>query len=183
MVHMGRSRVLGRVAGLAAGAVAAGGLMASPVHAADLGTYDGCVSGAIQWGQGDSVVIVWDPAVCSYQSGTIDAGVTTSQAVVDGDVCWTLTWASSGSDQRFDLTADNGARSYASDGVGPTTFEAAVCGSGASASTAAAIPSWVQAYGRDRDATCEEGWVPSWQEWAQSVTGGWVCTRSIPSLG
>jgi hypothetical protein len=46
------------------------------------------------------------------------------------------------------------------------------------------IPAWVQAYGRDgMDATCEDGWNPSWQEWAQEVTGGWVCTRSIPSLG
>jgi hypothetical protein len=46
------------------------------------------------------------------------------------------------------------------------------------------IPAWVQAYGRARaDATCENGWGPSWQSWAQPVTGGWVCTRTIPSLG
>jgi hypothetical protein len=48
----------------------------------------------------------------------------------------------------------------------------------------APIPSWVQAYGRaSADATCENGWDASWQSWAEPVTGGWVCTRSIPSLG
>jgi hypothetical protein len=50
--------------------------------------------------------------------------------------------------------------------------------------TVAAIPAWVQAYGRaSSDATCLGGWSPSWQGWAVPVTGGWVCTRSIPSLG
>ena len=46
------------------------------------------------------------------------------------------------------------------------------------------IPSWVQAYGRaSANATCIDGWASSWQKWAEPVTGGWVCTRSIPSLG
>lgn len=45
------------------------------------------------------------------------------------------------------------------------------------------IPAWVQAYGRGKDATCLEGWNPSWQSWAEPVTDGWVCTRDIPSLG
>jgi hypothetical protein len=47
----------------------------------------------------------------------------------------------------------------------------------------APIPAWVQAYGRAKDAICEDGWSPSWESWAEPVTGGWVCTRSIPSLG
>lgn len=50
-------------------------------------------------------------------------------------------------------------------------------------SGASPIPAWVQAYGRDKDGTCEDGWDASWQSWAEPVTGGWVCTRSIPSLG
>lgn len=55
------------------------------------------------------------------------------------------------------------------------------CGGGGSASP---IPAWVQAYGRSGpDATCEDGWNPSWQSWAEPVTGGWVCTRSIPVYG
>jgi hypothetical protein len=49
--------------------------------------------------------------------------------------------------------------------------------------SAPAIPAWVQAYGRDKDATCLDGWGASWQQWAEKVTGGWVCDRSIPSLG
>jgi hypothetical protein len=52
------------------------------------------------------------------------------------------------------------------------------------ADLASPIPAWVQAYGRpDADATCDAGWDPSWQEWAVPATGGWVCTRAIPSLG
>ena len=46
------------------------------------------------------------------------------------------------------------------------------------------IPAWQQSVGRPNStSTCNDGWQPSWQEWAQPVTGGWVCTRSIPSLG
>ena len=46
------------------------------------------------------------------------------------------------------------------------------------------VPAWVQAYGRaSADAACEAGWDASWQAWAEPVTGGWVCTRSVPSLG
>jgi len=49
---------------------------------------------------------------------------------------------------------------------------------------ASGIPPWLQAYGRSgKDAACLDGWNPSWQSWAEPVTGGWVCTRSIPSLG
>jgi hypothetical protein len=52
------------------------------------------------------------------------------------------------------------------------------------ASSAPPIPEWVQAYGRHgADAACVDGWGTSWQSWAVPVTGGWVCTRSIPSLG
>ena len=50
--------------------------------------------------------------------------------------------------------------------------------------TPAPAPAWVQSYGRfGADAPCLEGWGPSWQAWAEPITGGWVCTRSIPSFG
>ncbi len=50
--------------------------------------------------------------------------------------------------------------------------------------TSSGIPDWVQAYGRfGKDAACRDGWNPSWQPWAELITGGWVCTRSLPSLG
>lgn len=46
------------------------------------------------------------------------------------------------------------------------------------------IPGWQQSVGRaSATATCAAGWQPSWQQWAEHVTGGWVCTRTIPSLG
>ena len=64
---------------------------------------------------------------------------------------------------------------------------------------AAPIPAWVQAYGRaSADDDCPAGYNPtwaggpgadvvaytkSWQQWMNDGTGGWVCTRSIPSLG
>ena len=45
-------------------------------------------------------------------------------------------------------------------------------------------PQWIQAYGRfGADAECADGWDAAWQEWAQPITGGWVCTRTVPSLG
>lgn len=46
------------------------------------------------------------------------------------------------------------------------------------------IPDWQQSVGRpSANATCAAGWQPSWQQWAERITGGWVCTRTIPSLG
>lgn len=49
---------------------------------------------------------------------------------------------------------------------------------------AAPVPAWQQAYGRaSQDADCADGWNPSWQEWALPVTGGWVCTRTVPAIG
>ena len=52
-----------------------------------------------------------------------------------------------------------------------------------SAAAPSPIPTWVQAYGRQEVEKCLDGWDASWQPWAEPVTGGWVCTRSIPSLG
>ena len=50
--------------------------------------------------------------------------------------------------------------------------------------SASPIPAWVQAYGRaSADATCLEGWNPSWDLWPNDGKGGFVCQRSIPSLG
>ena len=39
---------------------------------------------------------------------------------------------------------------------------------------------WFQSYGRESaDATCEEGWYPSWAYWPNNGTGGWVCNREV----
>jgi hypothetical protein len=46
------------------------------------------------------------------------------------------------------------------------------------------IPDWVQAYGRaSATDSCLTGWNPSWAMWPNNGTGGFVCQRSIPSLG
>lgn len=55
---------------------------------------------------------------------------------------------------------------------------------GAATDAAAPIPAWVQGYGRaSADEVCLEGWNASWAEWMNDGTGGFVCERSIPSLG
>lgn len=46
------------------------------------------------------------------------------------------------------------------------------------------IPMWVQAYGRpSADAPCLDGWDPSWSQWPNHGTGGFVCQRSIKAFG
>jgi hypothetical protein len=46
------------------------------------------------------------------------------------------------------------------------------------------IPPWVQGYGRGMATdACLDGWTASWELWPHGGTGGWVCTREIPSLG
>ena len=46
------------------------------------------------------------------------------------------------------------------------------------------IPDWVQAYGRgSADDACIDQWHPSWNQWANDGTGGYVCTRTIPQYG
>lgn len=95
----------------------------------------------------------------------------------------TLTLAGPGSTQ---FTAQS--PSYPGSG-GRLTIDVTVTGTpapspDASDELAPAIPAWVQAFGRtSADATCPDGWAASWQEWAQPVTGGWVCTRTVPTLG
>lgn len=68
-----------------------------------------------------------------------------------------------------------------------------------SCTRASVIPGWVQAYGRSGpDDDCPSAynppWAggpsadvipygPSWQQWMNEGRGGWVCTRTVPSLG
>jgi hypothetical protein len=37
---------------------------------------------------------------------------------------------------------------------------------------------WLQAYARRSAETCETGWSPSWAEWPNGGTGGFVCVRT-----
>jgi hypothetical protein len=50
-------------------------------------------------------------------------------------------------------------------------------------STVAGGLPWLRSVGRAASDDCPEGWGASWQAWAQSVTGGWVCTRTLPATG
>jgi len=42
---------------------------------------------------------------------------------------------------------------------------------------------WLQQFGRKIDDKCPAGWGPSWAEWPNEHTGGYVCTRTIPRYG
>jgi hypothetical protein len=48
----------------------------------------------------------------------------------------------------------------------------------------AGVPLWLQQHGRaSTDSMCDSGWGPSWAQWPNGGTGGWVCSRSVPALG
>lgn len=40
-------------------------------------------------------------------------------------------------------------------------------------------PDVLQQYARDIDDVCASSWGPSWAQWPNDHTGGWVCTRSL----
>ena len=40
-------------------------------------------------------------------------------------------------------------------------------------------PSWYQSAGRNAGASCDAGWSPSWAQWPNSNTGGFVCNKEI----
>lgn len=42
-----------------------------------------------------------------------------------------------------------------------------------------APPDWMQQVARAQGAACESGWYPSWAEWPNEHTGGYVCTRTL----
>jgi hypothetical protein len=44
-------------------------------------------------------------------------------------------------------------------------------------------PSWHQATGRNVAASCELGWSPSWAQWPNGNTGGYVCNKEIYMTG
>lgn len=86
----------------------------------------------------------------------------------------------------YTFAADRTASVYAAVDTKPTptaTSFVVTCTPAAS-QAAPAIPDWIQAYGIFRQfEPCLDGWTNSWHEWAVPITGGWVCTRTIPSLG
>lgn len=53
-----------------------------------------------------------------------------------------------------------------------------------SSSSSFPIPTWMQAVGRSSsDASCPDGFTPSWDTWPNGGKGGWVCNRFVPVYG
>lgn len=40
-------------------------------------------------------------------------------------------------------------------------------------------PDVLEQYGRSIDESCRDGWGPSWAQWPNKNSGGWVCTRTL----
>lgn len=73
---------------------------------------------------------------------------------------------------------------YYSSGQFTAQYYVRICAGGKCPVAAQSVPDWVQAYGRSgKDAPCLEGWTPSWDQWPNGGTGGFVCQRSIKSVG
>lgn len=184
-------RVRGILAGVSAAVMAAGGVLlagAPAASAADLGSYSancefggGRVDVSISGQVGDTFTVTGinntscfgnasPTGVIEDVVSTIDigGGMFGSRAVVTIVAAGSATY-------RFE---QNGNGSWFA--INMPASSAAV----APTADAPPIPSWVQAYGIfHRDDACLTGWTNSWQKWAEPITGGWVCGRTIPSLG
>lgn len=105
---------------------------------------------------------------------------TNRTSVTTGDVI-ALSWDSTGLQ-----TGSSGSYTASVWDVSGQVFVDVLTNSSTPTSTATpeAAPPWLQAYAvSSASADCRTGWARSWQPWAEAVSGGWVCTRTIPSLG
>lgn len=176
-------------ASAAAAAMVVGGvsLASAPAVSATTTTINGCQTVSIGTNVGDVTILVFDPAECAYSGYSISLGAITvgGEYEVDGDLCRNVVTNNKTGTGR--VTSSTGAITFSTALAGTGDPELATCGDMApvaSLADAPPIPAWVQAYARaSADATCLDGWDASWQSWAEPVTGGWVCTRNIPSLG
>ena len=48
-----------------------------------------------------------------------------------------------------------------------------------SSSDSAGPPDVLEQYGRTIDESCRDEWGPSWAQWPNDYSGGWVCTRTL----
>lgn len=132
---------------------------------------------------GETITVTWSNLELDYLTVVLQVpvGTTVNSRVGPGSVSYTFP---------ADVTTSVGSslsREFDRDRIGDFVFactEPAPAPPGPVVVDASPIPAWVQASGRaSQDANCPTGWSPSWQKWAEPVTGGWVCTRTIPSLG
>lgn len=80
----------------------------------------------------------------------------------------------------FDATSTWGLCSAASDGLPYLTAFYASSPCIQASDTSQIPPSWLQATGRiNGQESCEIGWNPSWAQWMNGGTGGFVCNREV----
>lgn len=171
-------------AGALAGLGVAGASPASAAPSAGCDLLNGATGsdGQVTWQQepfnaGERLTVSWsglsDPA--AVVELYVPGNVLVDSIVGAGDVTYVFA---------ADMSADgNSVLSGTATGTWSITCGDPALADERASGTASSVPAWVQAYGRTADAACADGWDASWQEWAAPVTGGWVCTRSIPSLG
>lgn len=109
-------------------------------------------------------------------SGIGITGVSTAQMKTDT----TFTSAGWSLSPGFDATSTWGICSLANDGNPFLTAFYATSPCIQNADPAQAPPSWFQATGRrSMQEPCEPGWNPSWAQWMNDGSGGYVCMREI----
>lgn len=102
-------------------------------------------------------------------SGSLPPGLTLAS---NGTLSGTPTTAGT---YTFTVSATNSQGAVTSSSI---TIVVSSSGGGASGTEVTPAP-WLQSYGRPAGAPCRYGWHGSWAEWAVSVTGGWVCNRTV----
>ena len=168
-----------RSVGLVAALVAVGAPAASAADSPSLGclAYDGVTFFSID--DFESVGYPFDAGErLTVSFGDPRGGAETGSIVVGGTTVTTPTIP--------------GAVSYTFPTSDVTDFRLVVGPSGVASATftctepesVAPVPAWVQEYARpSADAACADAWTPSWSRWPNAGSGGFVCVRSVPSVG
>lgn len=146
-------------------------------------------SAGVDFAAGDTLTATWSDITGTPRGSSLYVPTFRQVATVfESSSTYTLSYTVTAADVETDFWAPE-FRTDISGSVGSATITI-TCGNPSSPSSSAPpivappIPAWVQAYGIFRqDDACEAGWTNSWQKWAEPITGGWVCTRAIPSLG
>lgn len=185
-------RVRRMAAGLAAAMVVASGASMAAAPAALAADYDAaCASSSstlsVSGQVGDTITVQLVSADCypeSSSAGVVSwvADYATTPAQNPAAVCHNVDCNGTNPETVITITLEQ---------AGTTTWTALQNSDGLTLNITVApsdvyvpIPPWIQGYGRGGPAdACRDGWSPSWEMWPNGGRGGYVCTRSIPSLG
>ena len=125
------------------------------------------------FGPGDMVAAV-------YSLGLFDPTAPTINCLAAGDETSNPDWSLS--EGWYTIVVS----SYAAGGSGPFSFTLTGPGSVVVSDTAPLgststqdLTIWQQATARKIDEACNSGWWPSWMQWPNDGTGGYVCVRNI----